>query len=318
MTRKNQYLARFFGPGEQPMNATFGTLALRSFGLLVLLVAACGDKDPATGGTGGAGTGGRGGSQGSGGQVAGTGGSGGGGTGSGGASDAAPGDTGQVSNSYFPFAVGNTWEYEVRESGLAPYRKVHHIVRPALVEGTGPHKAVMAFRVETRKTGGVGAADATISWQARDGNRIIRYREVSCTAGSVVMEGGTVSACTFDVEDHWNPPRMRIDERPMNAEPAMDVQWPETYTEFKSRYTYGIDPKNPTITTSMAMQTDTWKVVQAGITVNSAMGALSPCLVLLKTAPTTAAKTYTFCRGVGKVKEEGANQTETLLSYTVR
>jgi hypothetical protein len=197
---------------------------------------------------------------------------------------------------------------------------VHHIVRPALVEGTGPHKAVMAFRVETRKTGGVGAADATISWQARDGSRIIRYREVSCTAGSVMMEGGTVSSCTFDVEDYWNPPRIRIDERPMNTEPVMDMTWPESYTEFKNRYTYGVDPRNPTVTSSMAMQTDTWKVLQAGVTVTTAAGALSPCLVLQKTTPppSPATKTYTFCRGVGKVKEEGANQTETLLSYTVK
>jgi hypothetical protein len=296
------------------MNRTLGIVALRPLVLVALLASACGDKDPATGGAGGTGSGGRGGAAG---QTAGAGGSGTGG-GGGSAGDAGLPDSGPASNSYFPFAVGNTWEYEVRESGLAPYRKVHQIVRPALVEGAGPHKAVMAFRVETRKSGGVGAADATISWQARDGNRIIRYREVSCTAGSVVMEGGTVKSCTFDVEDYWNPPRIRIDERPMNAEPVMGVTWPETYTEFKNHYTYGVDPNNPTITATMAMQTDTWRVMQAGVTVTTAMGALTPCVVLQKSTAAVAAvtKTYTFCRGVGKVKEEGVNQTETLVSFT--
>lgn len=303
------------------MNRTLRSFALRSLGVCLIVAAGCGDKDPAVGGAGGSpAAGGRGGSgaggSGAGGSAPGSGGA--SGTGGSSAVDGGGGDSAPASSSYFPFAEGNTWTYEVKEIGVPAYQKVHQIVRPQLVEGTGPHKAVMAFRVETRKSGGVGAVDATISWQLRDGNRVVRYREVSCTAGSVMMANGSVSSCVIDVEDYWNPPRVRLDERPMNSEPAMGFSWPETYTEYKNRYSYGVDPNNPTIMSSMTMQTDTWRVTQVGATVMTSAGMFTPCIVLQKTALSEAAKSYTFCRGVGKVKEEGANQTETLVSYTVK
>jgi hypothetical protein len=41
-------------------------------------------------------------------------------------------------------------------------------------------------------------------------------------------------------------------------------------------------------------------------------------VVLRKTSPKDTAKTYTFCKGVGKVKEVGSGQTETLVSFSLQ
>src|SRR5688572_22708896 len=93
-----------------------------------LAISGCGEKDPGgTGGTGGTttgGSGGRGGSAGSGGSSSG----GAGGTSSTGGQtgDAGGGgDTAPVSGDYFPFAVGNSWEYEVTSTGSPTEKKIH-------------------------------------------------------------------------------------------------------------------------------------------------------------------------------------------------
>ena len=172
-------------------------------------------------GTGGTSTGGSGGSA--------TGGS--GGAGGGGATDAPV-----AMAEYFPFKVGNRWTYEVREPSVLPYRKEQVVVRMEAVGGTGPHAAKQAFRVETRKYGVGGSTtleDATISWQLREGNKLLRYRETSCIRFSAMLMNDAVTSCTVDVEDHWNPPRQRIDERPNGQAPAVGPTWPEIYTEFK-------------------------------------------------------------------------------------
>ena len=296
--------------------------------LCLLLLGACGDKEPtqttnpgAGGGSGGSGRGGSGGqssrtggsgpSAGGGGQAASNGGS----TGA----DAAPGgETNAGGGDYFPFAVGTSWEYDVTETGLQPYKKLHTIVRAEAVGGTGPHKAAMALRVETRKSGGVGGMDATVSWQGRLGNKVVRYREYACSANSLTIEGGSVSKCTLDVEDHWDPPRVRLDEKPKGMDPAAGPPWPETYTEFKAKYSYALNPAMPTITNTMVMQTDTWEVKQVGATVTTPAGTFNNCLVIQKTSSTERAKVYSFCKGVGKVKEEGTGQVEILSKYTVK
>ena len=303
------------------MSLSAGKWGLAALGIF-LATSACGEKDPGQtttppgGGSGGKASGGSGGQpSGSGGQSSG-GGSGGQSPGTGGAPGAG-GAPASGSGDYFPFAVGNTWEFNVTETGLPPYKKVQRIVRAEMVGGTGPHKAVMAFRVETRKAGGIGLTDATISWQARQGTKILRYREYSCSAGSVMLMGEDVANCTKDVEDHWDPARLRIDDRTKDSEFMVNMPWPEPYTEFKARYSYA-NPTSPTTMNTMAMQTDTWVVKQVGASITTPAGAFSNCVVVLKTAPTGGAKTYTFCRGVGKVKEEGGVQLEVLSKYTLK
>ena len=153
--------------------------------------------------------------------------------------------------------------------------------------------------------------DATISWQAREGNKVLRYRETSCTRFSAMMMNDTITSCSVDVEDYWDPPRVRIDELPMGMAPAENMTWPERYTEFKDAYDYTVTP--PVVTSSTAMNTDTWLVMNANVSVTVPAGTFNNCIVLQKmTSSTLMLKTYTFCRGVGKVKEVGLGQTEEL------
>jgi hypothetical protein len=288
---------------------------------LVALVAlaGCGTEDPPSPDAGGSGgTGGSGGSAGgsdgsvtggSGGSVTGGSGGSGGSGGTGGATDGPP-----AMSEYFPFKVGNRWTYEIREPSVLPYRKEQVVVRMEAVGGTGPNASKQVFRVETRKYG-AGASnmleDATISWQLREGSKVLRYRETSCTRFSAVLMNDAITSCTVDVEDHWNPPRQRIDERPNGQAPANGVTWPEMYTEFKKTYDYTVNP--PLVTPSMADNTDTWTVMETGVSAMVPAGTFTDCIVVQKrTSVAQNTKTYTFCRGVGKVKELGLGQEEHL------
>jgi hypothetical protein len=299
------------------------TLLDRRFLRLVALVAiaGCGKEDPmnpGTGGTGG-GTGGAGGSP-AGGTGGGTGGSGGGGgTGGAGGSGGAPDggsqpDSGTASTEYFPFKTGNTWTFDITEPATPVYRKEQVVVGLEPVGGTGPHAAKQAYRVETRKYAAGSTTvldDATISWQLREGNKIVRYRETSCTRGSAMVMNGRITTCTVDVEDHWDPPRQRIDERPNGMAPTNGLSWPETYREFKKNYNYAVNP--PAVTMTMADNTDTWTIMDANATVTVPAGTFSNCLVVQKrTSVAQNTKTYSFCRGVGKVQEVGLGQREDL------
>lgn len=286
-------------------------------------LAGCGTEDPmmngtggtggGTGGTGGSPTGGSGGAGGSGGSTGGSGGTPTGGTG-GGATDAATQGDAPASTEYFPFKAGNRWTLQVTEPSSVPYRKEQVVVGLEPVGGTGPHAARMALRVETRKYA-VGnpqmLEDATISWQLREGDKILRYRETSCTRFSAMLTNDRITACTVDVEDSWDPPRLRLDERPNGAAPVNGVTWNETYTESKKSYNYAVNP--PAVTMSSASNTDTWTVLEANATVTVPAGSFSNCMVVQKkTAVAQNTKTYSFCKGVGKVKEAGLGQNEDL------
>ena len=294
-----------------------------SFVLVLATATACGTNEPTPpgGGTGGSTTtGGKGGSA--------SGGQGGGGTGglqqsSGGTggSDAGGGTGGSgTTGDYFPFKVGNTWEYAVTEPGAGTVTKVNTIVRMEPV-GAGPDKDVMAYYVETRKKDVTALSDATYSWQIRQGSRIVRYREVSCVEGSVMYaQDGTVMSCNKNEEATWSPPRVRIDEKPTGMEYVKGLKWPETYTESKVSTSYKTSP--PTVTPTPAVsKTENWEVVDVGVKAASTAapsGEFSDCVVLKKTSAQDVPKTYTFCRGVGKVREEGSlGQVEQLTKYTI-
>ena len=282
-------------------------MKMRSGQLCTMLVFAtiaisCGGEEPQQ-------SGGSGGSTGAGGS--GTGGTAGGGSGSGGTTGGGTTGTGD----FFPFALGNSWEYDVTEVGQPSQKKVNKIVRMEAVGGTGPDKNKVAFRVETTKvmTPGSPPGDATISWQTREGARVVRYREESCAVASVVVENGTVKSCNKNEDTTWSPARIRIDENPMGAALAKDMMWPETFTETKTTFrTAG----QPGVTATMSL-TQSWKVLDINANATSPAGNFSGCLVLQKTSASDLPKRYTFCRGVGKVREEGTGQVEVLSKYVV-
>ncbi len=280
---------------------------LRKLSLVALFVINCGTEEPTPAGQGGqvgTKTGGSGGTS--------SGGSGGNGGSMGGAGGA------PLSNEYFPFKVGNSWEYNVTEPGRAAVTKVHRIVRAEVVGGTGPNKDKQVFRVETQKRPDATPADATISWQLRDGDRVMRYREQSCNGGSLELGGdGSVTKCTVNEEAFWTPGRIRLDEKPTGMALAKGLSWMQEYDESKTTFDFRTAP--PTATTVTGKHVERWEVTESGQTVMVPAGTFTNCVVIKKTSQTDSAKTYTFCKGVGKVKEEGTvgGQTETLIKHTL-
>jgi hypothetical protein len=229
--------------------------------------------------------------------------------------DATPG-----TGDYYPFTVGNSWEYAVTQLNHAPENKTHKITKMEVIGGTGPFKDMMAYRVETQKSANAAAGDATISWQVREGNRVVRYRETSCQLGSVKLAAdGSVDSCAVNEEDWWSPARVVLDEQPTNMPYANGLTWPENYMEWIVKTSFKISPPMP-IASPVAQKMDIWSIADANASITTPAGTFNGCAIIKKMAATSATKTYTYCRGVGKVKEEGASsssQTETLVRYTV-
>jgi hypothetical protein len=218
-----------------------------------------------------------------------------------------------LGSNYFPWKVGNTWFYEVRELGHAPYEKTHTIENMEAVGGTGPNASKMAYKVVTKKVGGAARLpDQTISWQAPDGSKIVRYRETSYRAGTDMV----------DMEEHWMPYKLRFDEKPMGMAMRKGMSWAQSYTEVK------IDMLGAQAG-MMATQdhVDTWTVAAVGVDITVKAGAFKSCVEVKKTggAAEDVGKSYVFCPNVGKVKEVGrfdivfrASPTEELTKYDLK
>ncbi|HET9957802.1 MAG TPA: hypothetical protein VFQ61_25060, partial [Polyangiaceae bacterium] len=166
------------------------------------------------------------------------------------------------------------------------------------VGGDGPHKDVMAFRVETRK--GDNGNDKTESWQlplAENPQRVVRYRELAYSPSTGMPEN----------EDYWDPYKIHIDGSPDKISKG---QWPEEYTEFKK-------PTGGAV--SSGGRIDLWKVINADESVNVNGKTFEHSIHFMKTGNSDpdSVKEYWYVRGIGKVREAGSSQTEELISYTV-
>jgi hypothetical protein len=205
------------------------------------------------------------------------------------APEAESGDTAKVqqtSGPLLPWKVGNSWTYRV--TGDETSDKVTTIESEEKVGGSGPHADVTAFKVVTQK-----GADKTVSWQARVGDRVIRYREQAFHASTQELEA----------EEHWDPAKLHIDE---SAEHTMDgATWVEAYQETK----LPVD-KEP----STEEERDSWTVDGVEQVVTVPAGTFSA--IVLRKAGGSTLKTYWYVPGVGKVKETGG-QTEELVEYDV-
>jgi hypothetical protein len=228
--------------------------------------------------------------------------------------------------SYFPLAIGNKWTYRVTEYTsptvmLPPFTKTQEVVRMEAVGGTGPFATTMALRMETTKASGMSniTPDKTVSWQAAMGSKVIRYRETSFAAGTT----------NVDVEDHWNPARLRLDEMPTGKALANGLTWLEKYTEYKIEHLR--TPKRM----SECMHEATWTVLAANEAVTVQGKSYMTVKIEKKGGPASTkcgstiqppspAKHYWFARGIGKVKEAplqigfDGGQIEELMTYTVK
>ena len=234
-------------------------------------LAACGNTDPAMAGSAGSpGVGGSGGS-------------------AGGAGGSGMGDPSQL----LPLKTGNWWTYLVTDENQVPTPKTQTVMEEGPVGGTGPNAAVTAFRMVTRK--GVNGMDETISWQARVGTRVVRYREQAYMANP---------PHALELEEYWNPYKLRVDESPTHM--TAGASWVETDQETK--LPVGGSPL-------MAAVEDRWTVSAERLAV-TVQGRSYEVLILTKTGAASQ-KTYWWARGIGKVKEIGVNQVEELVSYQV-
>jgi hypothetical protein len=197
-------------------------------------------------------------------------------------------EAGATSNSLLPFHPGATWTYRVT-SATGTTMKVTTVGDEETVGGTGPNASKRAFKVTTTK----GASDKTVSWQAVEGDSVLRYREVSYAATTGQAE----------LEEHWVPSKLHVHSDAMYR--AKGKRWMETYQETKTMV--GM----PAATASV---TDSWSVDAPKVAVTVPAGTFQAVVLIKSTA--TGSKTYWYVPGVGKVKETGG-QTEELVSFDV-
>ena len=217
----------------------------------------------------------------------------GGGAGAGGAAGSMGGAGGappSTDGSLFPIATGNSWSFRTTNAGVVG-NKTQTVMAMEMVGGTGPNATMMAYHLVTIKDDG---ADKTESWQAEVDGKIVRFHERSYSASTGDLE----------LEEHWDPYKLRIDGTRLMP----GAMYTEQYSETK--LAVGMAP-------ATATSSDTWKVISEAESVTVPAGTFS-AVVIEKVGGPSSSKRYWFARGIGKVKETGGSQTEELTSYTVK
>ena len=194
----------------------------------------------------------------------------------------------QTTGDLMPWKVGNTWTYQVTGDGEQT-TKVVTLEAEEVVGGTGPNKDKTAIRQVSLK----GASDRTVSWHAVEGQRLMRYRELSYSASTGEVE----------LEEHWSPGKLHVDFSA--AHTASGASWLEDYEETKIEA--GGDPEANS-------EHERWTVDSVDEVVEVPAGKFHA--IVLQKAGGDTLKTYWFVPGIGKVKETGG-QTEALVSYSV-
>ena len=247
--------------------------------LLAALALACGSEDPgedngnSTGGTPGGGS------------------SAGGTPGAGGSSGSPAMSRGPL----LPWTVGNSWTYRATEDGTVTTKRTT-VGELEAVGGTGPNKDKMANVVITHKndTGDGVDLDETRSWQALEGDRVVRYREQSFSRSTKALE----------LEEFWDPHKLHVDSSAERV--AVGATWLESYKENKIRVggqaSYDIATN------------DRWFV--DGVESITVPAGTFEAVVLRKVSGSMNEKKYWYVPNVGKVKETGG-QTEELTEYQV-
>jgi hypothetical protein len=193
-----------------------------------------------------------------------------------------------------PWATGNTWQYLVTQEGTVT-SKTTTVGDFGPVGGDGPHAEAAAFHVVTMK--GTHQQDRTESWQAPASNnpeRVVRFREQAFGAQTGELE----------LEEYWDPPRIHVDGTPGRI--FTGSTWSESYEETKLEV--GRTPLRHTVT-------EIWIVISDDETVSVPAGEFEHAIHLRKTS-NGQSKDYWYLRGIGKLKEVGA-QTEELTDFTI-
>lgn len=180
-------------------------------------------------------------------------------------------------DSYLPFAAGNTWRYLVDEfDGQPPAVKAQtytEMMTPD--EATGP----VIVQLTTNNNG------STESWFQQQGDRIVRLRQRDFDLA------GNLERTTY-----YLPHRLRIDQSPER------LQTGATWTENFVREEYDaldrlVEQEN---------QAEEWSVVNGDTACPGAWNAFR-CVHLKRSTIEggVSLKDYWFARGIGKIREEG-------------
>jgi hypothetical protein len=197
-------------------------------------------------------------------------------------------DGGVSTGALQPWKEGNRWTYRVTDNGTTSL-KVTTVGPAEPVGGTGPNAQKLANKVTTDNDG-----DKTISWQAVEGESLVRYREQSFSKKTGALT----------LEEHWDPFKLHVDSSAAHITPGQS--WTVEYSETKL-------PAGGTATTKA--ERDVWKVDGVNQPITVPAGTFS-AIVLIKSGGTSQ-KTYWYVPGIGKVKETGG-QTEELVSYELK
>jgi len=220
-----------------------------------------------------------------------------------------------TAESFYPQKVGNSWTYLVTpvvDVDLPSY-KIVTIDALETVGGEGASAGRPAFRHTTCKSAPTVEAcskpasdtnriDKNIGWMGMNGLSLANYREQAFKRGTDMLVE----------EDWWVPSRLKIDMSP--AHTMAGATWTDTYKEFK----------HPTAgKTTTTTQNEKWTVLAVGETVTITPPTGPPrtypnCIKLTHDNNSgSMTKTFWYARGIGKVKESGA-QIEELIDYKVQ
>ncbi|HUQ08533.1 MAG TPA: hypothetical protein VM261_38845 [Kofleriaceae bacterium] len=192
---------------------------------------------------------------------------------------------------YLPLAVGASWTYDTLDSSMTNPVTIVKTSTVEALEDVGDRKAgVTAFRVRTGKSGTSGDV---VSWQEDRCTSVVRHREQQFDVNDTLL-----------TDQFYVPGKLRVDETPEHL--SVGATWTTAYTEVE------VDPILGTQTVS---KDETWTVQAVDEMVTTPAGTFT-CLKVGKATSGSAAKTYWFARGVGKIQETG-EQTETLTAFTV-
>jgi hypothetical protein len=203
--------------------------------------------------------------------------------------DAAAGTRPDSTGPLFPLAIGNSWTYRVTDSDGVVSDKVTIVDSESQVGGSGVHKDEVALHVLTTKDDG---SDKTESWQAVEGEAVVRYREISYQKASGDLE----------LDEDWDPSKLHVDGSAEATE--LGASFLMIYSENKT---------DADGVTTHSEARDRWTVVGVDEQVTVQAGTFR-AIHLQKTG--SSLKDYWYVRGVGKVREAGS-QIEELTNYEI-
>jgi hypothetical protein len=219
-----------------------------------------------------------------------------------------------TAESLYPEKVGNSWTYLVTPLAVElPSYKVVTIEALETPGGSGASAGRPAFRHRTCKSAptvdackmppsATNRIDITIGWLGMIDKVLGNYREQAFKKATDIQTE----------EDWWEPFRLKVDMSP--AHTVAGAKWTDTYKEFKHATGGAI-----TSTTQM----EQWEVVAVDQTVvitppGGAPKMYTGCIQVKHSNNSGSMdKTFWYARGIGKVKETGA-QTEELIDYVVQ